>query len=201
MSNFGSIKASSGPPTAFGPNSTFFGRKKGGKASEDATPPLSRTPSTNMFSALLEGNDDSEAASSPADAPQQRKRLQLQPRTVSSTDVDQAGKQDEEDVDASADGETESGNGDEMSEEQIERKIKNDVEELWGAKDQGGTRKPSDIAEYFESLPESARTKLAAKLVEDVFRLSKQTDTDVVVKGFELAMEQNVLTSEQAREA
>jgi hypothetical protein len=88
-----------------------------------------------------------------------------------------------------------------MSEEQIEQKIKNDVEELWGAKDQGGTRKPTDIVEYFESLPESGRTKLAAKLVEDVFRLSKQTDTDVVVKGFELAFEQDVLTSEQAKEA
>lgn len=195
MSAFGNIKTSGLP--AFGPQSVF-GRKKGGKASEDVTPPLSRTPSSNMFSALLEGNDDGESASSPADAPQ-RKRLQLQPRTVSSTEVDNAEPEAEAD-NASADGEAESGN-EEMSEEQIERKIKNDVEELWGEKDQGGTRKPSDIAEYFESLPESARTKLAAKLVEDVFRLSKQSDTDVVVKGFALALEQDVLTSEQAKEA
>jgi hypothetical protein len=37
--------------------------------------------------------------------------------------------------------------------------IVHDVEELWGEKDQGGTRKPSDIAEYFEALPESGRVK------------------------------------------
>jgi translation initiation factor 4G len=194
MSAFGKIQAGAGP-TSFGPNS-IFGKKKGGKASGDTTPPLiSRTPSSNMFSAL-EGHDNAaDPASPPTDgAPQQRKRLQLTPRTV---DLDQPSTETTA-TDVAEDAE---GNSEELSEEAIDRKIKNDVEELWGIKDIGGTRKPSDVAEYFESLPESARVKLAKKLVDDVFRIAKQKDTDVVVEGFKLAVEQDVLTASQAKEA
>ncbi|KAJ9123516.1 hypothetical protein QFC24_003730 [Naganishia onofrii] len=194
MSAFGKIQAGAGP-TSFGPNS-IFGKKKGGKASGDTTPPLiSRTPSSNMFSAL-EGHDNAaDPASPPTDgAPQQRKRLQLTPRTV---DLDQPSTETTV-TDVAEDAE---GNSEELSEEAIDRKIKNDVEELWGIKDIGGTRKPSDVAEYFESLPESARVKLAKKLVDDVFRIAKQKDTDVVVEGFKLAVEQDVLTASQAKEA
>jgi translation initiation factor 4G len=196
MSSFGKINAASGP-TSFGPNS-IFGKKKGGKASGETTPPpISRTPSSNMFSAL-EGHDgQGEPAGESTDgAPQIRKRLQLQPRTVS-TEGDKA----EEEVNATSELAPVEESSKEMSEEDIDRKIKNDVEELWGAKDQGGTRNPSDIAEYFETLPESARVKLAAKLVEDVLRINKTDDAQVVIKGFKLAMEKNVFTTAQAKDA
>lgn len=199
MSAFGKIQAGAGP-TSFGPNS-IFGKKKGGKASGETTPPLiSRTPSSNMFSAL-EGHDNAaDPASPPTDgAPQQRKRLQLQPRTV---DLDQPSTESTEQEKAGdSTGVDAAGNGAELSEEAIDRKIKNDVEELWGLKDVGGTRKPSDIVEYFESLPESARVKLGKKLVDDVFRIAKQKDTDVVVQGFKLAVEQDVFTASQAKDA
>ncbi|KAJ9091398.1 hypothetical protein QFC19_009107, partial [Naganishia cerealis] len=158
MSAFGKINAAGSNPTSFGPNS-IFGKKKGGKASGETTPPpISRTPSSNMFSAL-EGHDSAEAATE--GAPQQRKRLQLQPRTVPAVDANQADTLNEqEDANVIAGTDLAAEQSGEMSDEELERKIKNDVLELWGEKDIGGTRKPSDIAEYFESLPESARVKL-----------------------------------------
>nr|GFD54134.1 hypothetical protein [Tanacetum cinerariifolium] len=83
-----------------------------------------------------------------------------------------------------------------MGTEGAKSKIASDMKELWGEKDVGGSRNPEDIVEYFNALPEEHRVLLAEKLAEEVFRISKLKDAEIVAKGWSMAAEQNAVTKE-----
>lgn len=91
--------------------------------------------------------------------------------------------------------------GTELSEGDIKSKIDLDMKELWGDKDQGGSRNPADVAEYFSSLPESRRSLLATRLLDDLFRISKLKDAEVVAKGWKVSLEQQAVSSEVLKQA
>jgi translation initiation factor 4G len=193
---------SAGPQ--FGPNSVFNKKKTGGAI----TPPtLSRQASTtNMFSAL---GDETGAA--PADrrtsadagegnAGPQRKKLNLKPRSVPMPgDEENAGDEDKEDEE---DDEEEEEEQEEtaaaaptaMSADKAKTKIDSDMKELWGEKDAGGSRNPDDVVEYFKALPQEHKPLLVTRLVEDIFRLSKYKDAEVVAKGWKQALEEDAVS-------
>ncbi len=207
MSNFGKIQRSSGPTSFAGPASVFA-NKKTGKVGGDATPPLSRAASSvNMFSALAEGSGNAEAGPSESstavgtpDSGPQRKKLVLKPRTEPKEgeegDAEEEEAEEEEGTPVAAATSGGDFEGSSMTKQEVERKIEADLKELWGEKDAAGTRRPEDIVEYFQYLPEGARSMLASKLVDDVFRIAKMADTEIVVKGLELAVEQDLITPE-----
>lgn len=178
-----SASTQSGP--SFGPSSVFSKNRKAG-----GTPPLSRQPSTatlpqsNAFS-LLQAETEAAAA-----APE-RKKLNLQPRTkpVESEQADQAEEESEEEEEVATPSVG-------MTEHGAKLKLETDMKELWGEKDMGGSRNPDDIVEYFKSLPEEHRGLLAKRLVDDVFRLSKTKDAEVVGSGWSAAVEQTAVSKE-----
>nr|ODN73609.1 hypothetical protein L203_06673 [Cryptococcus depauperatus CBS 7841]ODN74259.1 hypothetical protein L203_06636 [Cryptococcus depauperatus CBS 7841] len=75
------------------------------------------------------------------------------------------------------------------------------MKELWGEKDQGGSRNPVDIVEYFVSLPESRRPLLAERLVSDIFRISKTKEAQIVAKGWRMALDQQSVTVDVLRQS
>lgn len=188
FSGIGRNLSSSTMPSAptFGPSSVFT-KKKG---LPGATPPLSRQTSTvNMFSAL---EAEPTVADTSTDAPQ-RKKLSLAPRTVpipGQEGEDQAEESGEE-ATASED-EVATPVETSMSETAVKAKIDSDMKELWGEKDAGGSRNPQDIVEYFRALPEERRGMLSERLVEDVFRIAKPKDAEVVSKGWKASLEEGV---------
>ena len=196
FSNLGRGMASSGSAgPQFGPNSVFNKKKTGGAI----TPPtLSRQASTtNMFSAL---GDETGAAPADrrtsADAGEgsggpQRKKLNLKPRSVPMPgDDENADKDDEEDDEEEEEEEQEetSAASTAMSADKAKTKIESDMKELWGEKDAGGSRNPDDVVEYFKALPEEHKPLLVTRFVDDVFRLSKYKDAEVVAKGWKQAL-------------
>ncbi len=216
MSSFGKITKSSGP-TTFGPQMSVFGNKNK-RAGDSATPPLSRTASSSNISAnpfgVLDttGEVDPSSGASPASESRERPKLMLAKRTKPVEGEEGSttpGAEDEDEVEA-GEGETDSTNpaaGAEaeaggLSKSEIERKIKADRAEFWGEKDIGGTRNPEDMVEYFEGLPEDSESRglLAKAFVEDVFRINKKADTEVVIDGFERAVEKGILTAEIAKQ-
>ncbi len=209
FSNIGRNISSSGSanPISFGPSSVFSKNRKPG-APGVVTPPLSRQPSTaNMFGVLpLDPSEASKATSVDAIEPgPQRKKIALQPRTKPLP-----GEEGEGDVEGEGEGaEDETASEDEVStpaettmgtSTDAVSKIASDMKELWGEKDVGGSRNPEDIVEYFRALPEDHRPKLAERLVEDVFRIAKPKDADVVGKGWTAALEQGVATVEALKQ-
>ncbi|WWD17169.1 hypothetical protein CI109_101607 [Kwoniella shandongensis] len=206
FSGIGRNISSSGMPAAptFGPSSVFARKGKPGAAGS-VTPPLSRQPSSaNMFSALNEATEGAPTERRPsADAGEpapQRKRLNLAPRTKPLPGDGEEKEDDEEEAESGdeADAPVESG---EMSEDAAKSKIALDMKELWGEKDQGGSRSPDDIAEYFKALPEARRPLLAERLAEDVFRIAKLKDAEVVAKGWKVSLEQGAATLDQLKQA
>ncbi|ODN94166.1 hypothetical protein L198_05017 [Cryptococcus wingfieldii CBS 7118] len=182
-----SSSARTSSPSFAGPTSVFS--RKGGNTASPA-PPVSRSTSSNMFSALTDGQDNTGSSASRRDSADageptpQRKRLSLAPRTKPvPTEGDE--EEDPQDGEGGESGESE----EDLSEEQAKEKINLDMKELWGEKDQGGSRNPGDVVEYFTSLPQNLRHLLAARLLEDVFRLSKPRDAEVVAKGWKAALE------------
>ncbi|KLT45414.1 hypothetical protein CC85DRAFT_282480 [Cutaneotrichosporon oleaginosum] len=192
FSNIGrgvSSNLSSGP--TFGPSSVFARGKKGGAGN---TPPLSRqNSSANMFAMLNEA--DPTAAEHAEPAPQ-RKKLQLKPRTKpipGEGESDGEGEQSGE----------EEGPEDEtvevkpaMSEEDAKTKIATDLKELWGEKDVGGTRSVEDIVEYYRALPTEHQHLLSENLTDDVFRIAKYRDAEVVAKGWAAALKAEVVSAD-----
>jgi translation initiation factor 4G len=146
-----------------------------------------------MFGALV---DAESGAAESADAPQ-RKKLQLAPRTKPiPTDDDEEGSDaegDEDEDEDEDDGEAEAEAAPAaMTAEAAKAKIDMDVKELWGEKDAGGSRNPDDIVEYYRSLPAEHRGLLSEKLGEDVFRIAKYRDAEVVAKGWKKAVSEDV---------
>lgn len=89
----------------------------------------------------------------------------------------------------------------EMTETGAKAKIDLDMKELWGEKDQGGSRNPDDIVHYFSALPEAHRLLLANKLYDEVFRTAKYKDAEVVAKGLSSAVEDGAATAEIVKDA
>lgn len=190
-----SSNLSSGP--TFGPSSVFARGKKGGGAG--STPPLSRQNSsanmTNMFAML---NEADAGASESAEPTPQRKKLQLQPRTKPIPgDSDGEGDQSGEDAN-SEDGEAEAASS--MTEEAATTKVGMDSKELWGEKDSGGSRNPDDIVEYFRTLPAEHKHLLAEKLTEDLFRIAKFRDAEIVAKGWTAALQADAVSADDLRQ-
>ena len=75
-----------------------------------------------------------------------------------------------------------------MSADKAKTKIDSDMKELWGEKDAGGSRNPEDIVAYLRALPEEHQPLLTIRLLEDVFRMSKAKDAEVVAKGWSRAL-------------
>ncbi|ORY32813.1 hypothetical protein BCR39DRAFT_521719 [Naematelia encephala] len=204
FSNIGRNLSSAGIPSAptFGVPSSVFAKRKPGPGG--ATPPLSRQASVanisaNPFSAL--GDEAGEAApgerrESQDESGPQRKRLNLAPRTKPLP-----GQDDEEDVEAEHEAEEVATPAEAtiMGESAAKSKIDSDMKELWGEKDVGGSRNPEDIVEYFRALPEERHLLLSTRLVNDVFRISKYKEAEVVGKGWSKALEQGVVTQENLK--
>ena len=195
FSQIGRNISSAGVPSAptFGPTSVF--NKGRGKAAGATTPPLSRQASTtNMFNALREEAAESAASGEQRgtvdDGQSRRPKLNLQKRTVP------AGEEDTGD-EGEAEGEAEGAEAAvEETEEVAQSRIESDMKELWGEKDAGGSRNPEDIVEYFKALSEQYRPLLAVRLVDDVFRIAKMRDAEVVGQGWAMVLEQDVVSSE-----
>lgn len=184
----------------FGPKSVFNNKAKG-KAPGSSTPPLSRQASTsnmNSFSALDEAPASERRESADANEPQ-RPKLKLKPRTKpipgeEGEDADEA--EDAEDVDEEEEAETPKAETAAMSEDDAKSKIDSDMKELWGEKDAGGARNPDDIVEYFRALPEEHQSLLSVRLVDDVFRMSKMKDAEIVAKGWTRALSEGVASKD-----
>lgn len=203
FSNIGRGVSSAVPsgPT-FGPSGVFAGKKKG--AAAGSSPAMSRhTSTTNMFGVLNEGEGGSAEAN--ADSGPQRRKLQLAPRTkpMPGQDDDAEEHQSEDDaasaVDADAETEGASAAEGSLTEEAASAKIAMDLKELWGEKDVGGSRDTADIVEYYRSLPAEFRPLLSEKLAEDVFRIAKIRDAEVVAKGWAAALEADAASAEDLK--
>lgn len=204
FSSFGRIGTQTGVPTALGPSSVFNKRKS--NVPGQVTPPLSRqSSSSNMFGVL--SGDGATADVGPSDgrrgsgdAGSQRKKLALLPRSKPVDGDDE--KEEDEDEEGGEEGAETSAEEDEvegadapstnMSESQARTKIASDVKELWGEKDSGGSRNPEDIVDYFRALPVTFHQLLATQLVDDVFRIAKKSDAEVVANGWSKAIEVGV---------
>ncbi|GMK55230.1 hypothetical protein CspeluHIS016_0202860 [Cutaneotrichosporon spelunceum] len=186
-------------PSTFGPTSVFARGRKGGAGS---TPPISRqNSSSNMFAML---NEADTAAPESAEPAPQRKKLQLKPRTKpipgegdddgeSDGEAEQSGEEDEAEVEGAVATPA-------MSAEDAKTKIATDLKELWGEKDAGGTRNVDDIVEYYRALPSEHQPLLSEKLAEDVFRIAKFRDAEIVAKGWAAALKAEVVSAEALKE-
>jgi len=114
----------------------------------------------------------------PPDTPM-RKKLQLLPRTISTTNTE-GGVAEEGDDRSEASTELEAGaeTPPSMTEEQSKGKVEEDVKELFTLRDLGEAEK------YFESLPEEHKSKLVDKLVDSAIN-SKEDDVKLVVQLFQ----------------
>lgn len=196
--------ANNGAPT-FQPQSAFGKNKRGG--ANVSTPPISRQPSqaniavnnANSFALL---NEASEAAESSEAAPQ-RKKLQLAPRTkpVDGEDGEGEGEHPEgsEESEGTEDEVTTPVQSSVMTETAALAKIQIDMNELWGEKGTAGSRNPDDIVHYFKALPEPRRPLLTTRLFDDVFRLAKLKDAQIIAKGLSAAVEDGVVDKESVK--
>lgn len=193
-SNLGRGVSSAGMAAAptFGPSGVFARGKKG--SASGSTPPLSRHSSTtnmsNMFNILNETGDGGAADAS--EAPQ-RKKLQLAPRTKPLPRKDDGSDEEGSEAEEEGDG------APEMTEEAAKNKIKMDAQELWGEKDSGGSRNPEDVVEYYKALPSEYRHLLSEKLCDDVFRIAKLRDAEVVAKGWSAALKENAASGDDLK--
>ncbi|EPQ55181.1 hypothetical protein GLOTRDRAFT_61048 [Gloeophyllum trabeum ATCC 11539] len=198
LSNFGKI---SKPATmTFGPSGVFAGKNKESK--RDST--ISRSASGNMFS-MLENAEAAQAAAKPSrppsrkpsvdlsqtgpptEQPQQRRRLQLLPRSKpipgedakdETPSASRAGSDDEEDgADA----------GPSMSEEEAKRRIGEDLQEFFAIRDL------DEAEQYFTKLPQEHRFRLVDALVTKAIE-AKQADAELVAGLFSRAAEKGLCT-------
>ncbi|TFK44920.1 hypothetical protein BDQ12DRAFT_708734 [Crucibulum laeve] len=172
LSNFGKI--SKGAPMTFGPSSVFAGKK--GEKRES----ISRTSSSsNMFSMLSQGADVAEPKST--EAPAQRKRLILQPRSKPSEDQSSSpAPADEEDGSVSGE-EDETPAAVEMSDADAKKKVDEDTKEFFGV------RNLDEAENYFTALPATHHHRLVDKLVTFAVE-SKAADAQLVADFFARAV-------------
>lgn len=202
FSNMGRNISSGGTAPSFGPTSIFNSRKGKAGTPTNITPPMSRQPSSaNMFSALndTQENDIISAerltSTDNGESAPQRKRLNLAPRTKP---IEGEGESKDEGAGEEVHGDTVDDQS--LSEEEAKAKIDLDMKELWGEKDQGGSRNPEDIADYFSALPVSHRPLLAERLLNDIFRISRLKDAEIVAKGWKIALLQQSVSADVLRQ-
>jgi translation initiation factor 4G len=209
FSGMGRLASANNTQPTFQPQSAFGKNKRGG--ANVSTPPISRQPSqaniavnnANSFALL---NEASEAAESSEPAPQ-RKKLQLAPRTKP-VSGDEGEGEGEGEGDQAGESEESEGTEDEvttpvqsngMTETAALAKIQIDMNELWGEKGTAGSRNPDDIVHYFKALPEPRRPLLTTRLFDDVFRLAKLKDAQIIAKGLSAAVEDGVVDKESVK--
>jgi translation initiation factor 4G len=182
LSNFGKI--SKATPMTFGPSSVFAGKKEGKRES------LSRTSSSsNMFSMLSQnpeaGADAAKGSHSHSrktsvdlsntgvpEAPAQRKRLILAPRSRPTTEEEAAAlkseseNEDEDETPAEV-----------MTEEQAKKKIAEDSKEFFAV------RNLDEAEVYFTNLPAAHHFKLVDKFASTAVEL-KEPDAQLVADLF-----------------
>ncbi|THV06205.1 hypothetical protein K435DRAFT_711730 [Dendrothele bispora CBS 962.96] len=198
LSNFGKI--SKGGPMTFGPSSVFAGGKK-----ENKRESISRTNSSaNMFQMLqnVEGGAEPAPAtkgsrppsrkpsvdlgsSGAPEAPPQRKKLVLAPR---SKPLDQDTAPSRQESENGSDAEVSEEPEQDMSEEEAKRKIKEDVKEFFGV------RSLDEAEEYFSSLPSAHHHRLVDKFVSEGME-RKEADAELVAKFFERAVSKKLCSS------
>lgn len=198
LAHFGKIekRAPSGPQT-FGP-STVFGKNRG-KPIE--TPPMSRqNSSSNMFSLLNQdgsaGGDAGSAGAAAAggEAPTQRKRLVLKPRSVP---VDGAEKEDGEEDEGEGEGDEEEGDEEAeaaaeepvMDVKEAERLIKTRVDEFFNVKDL------SEAVLQLKEIPSVYRKTHVEKLVAYAID-AKKADFDLTVQLFARAADEAAVSAD-----
>ncbi|KAF5355138.1 hypothetical protein D9756_005480 [Leucocoprinus leucothites] len=176
LSNFGKI-SNKALPTTFGPGSVFAGKGK------DKRESLSRTSSSsNMFSMLQ--NAESGADKTPEAQPQQRRKLALLPRTKPLESEAQQAQESSEDEEA-----TTPAPSVEMSDDQAEKKIKEDLKEFFAV------RNLDEAENYFTALPAQHHSKLVEKLVSSAVE-SKESDAKLVADLFGRAVSKGLCSQE-----
>lgn len=196
MSAFGKIERSgSGRPLSMGPNNFFA--KKQQKSSEDGSKPPSRTSSSaNMFAML----GQAESEQNQAGGEPQRKPLNIAPRSkplpgrneTAAGESEEEGSEDEAEGEAPAEGdkvEGDQGEGKKLTEEDIKRKIDNDVKEFLEVRD------VTEGVLAMESLPASSRAGFLTKIIEVALN-KKEDDVRLVGKLLSQARESSLLTDE-----
>jgi translation initiation factor 4G len=195
LSNFGKI--SKATPMTFGPSSVFAGKK------ESKREAISRTnSSSNMFSMLSQNPEAVVEASASkssrppsrkasvdfsqtgvAEAPPQRKRLILQPR--SKPPVEEIAPI--ADSESSSEDETDSLNL-EMAEAEALKKINEDSKEFFGV------RNLEEAELYFKRLPSQHHFRLVDKLASSAIE-SKESDAKLVAEFLTLATTKDLCTA------
>ncbi|KAJ6491820.1 hypothetical protein C8R47DRAFT_1044992 [Mycena vitilis] len=170
LSNFGKIGSNSkGLPMTFGPSSVFSGKKDNKRES------LSRaSSSSNMFSMLSQTPDAAADVSSKAapEAPAQRRRLILQPR--SKPTADEQGSATAEATPAGSDNsDSEDEAAPEMSVADADKKIGEDSKEFFAV------RNLDEAEVYFTALPAPHHQRLVEKLVGKAVE-GKEADAQLV---------------------
>ncbi|KAJ3551381.1 hypothetical protein NP233_g13091 [Leucocoprinus birnbaumii] len=175
LTNFGKI-SNKALPTTFGPGSVFAGKGK------DKRESLSRSSSSaNMFSMLQ--NAESGADKTPEAQPQ-RKKLALLPRTKPIEADSQQNPESDEEEEA-----TTPAASVEMSDEQAEKKIKEDLKEFFAV------RNLDEAEVYFTALPAQHHSTLVDKLVSSAVE-SKEADAKLVADLFGRAVEKGLCSQE-----
>ncbi|TFY80693.1 hypothetical protein EWM64_g3314, partial [Hericium alpestre] len=197
LSHFGKIGKSA--PMTFGPSSVFAGKKEAKAGPSGRETPISRTASTsNMFSMLsghaeapAEGKTSRPPSRKPSvdlgqagvpEAPQQRRKLQLLPRSkpVETKDGSAVGSE----AASSEAGEEEAPA---MSEADALKKIGEDTKEFFSI------RSLDEAENYFSTLPQEHRFRLVDKLAMQAVE-SKEADAQLVADFFSRAREKNLAT-------
>lgn len=199
LSKFGQI-SNKGAPMTFGPSSVF--NKKEAKRES-----LSRSNSSaNMFQ-MLQNDAAAEASTSKgsrppsrkasvdlthgmptSDAPPQRRKLVLQPRTKPLEDPSHANESDNESEEETEEPEAE------MSDADAKKKIDEDSKEFFAV------RNLDEAEVYFEKLPSQHHTKLADKLISHALE-SKEADAQLVSDLLQRASSKSLASSAALEEA
>lgn len=182
LSNFGKINKTT--PMTFGPSSVFAGKKESKRES------LSRTSSSsNMFSMLSQnpeaGPDPTKGSHSHSrktsvdlsntgvtEAPAQRKRLILAPRSKPTTEEQETATPKSE-----SESEDEAPAEPEMTEEQAKKKIEEDSKEFFAV------RNLDEAEVYFTNLPATFHSKLVDKFASAAVE-RKEPDAQLVADFF-----------------
>jgi translation initiation factor 4G len=209
LSKFGQIGKPAPGPLTFGPTSVFA-KKEGSKRDSGS---LSRTTSMNAFSLLSQNPDAADAAQQPqsasgkgsrpasrkpsvdfgpggapevaSGAPQQRRKLQLLPRSKPIEDATSTPGPSEPGSPAAD--EDEEQEEQEMSEAEAVKKIAEDIKEFFAV------RNIDEAEDYFVKLPSAHRFRLVDKLVTRAIE-SKVADAELVGDLFARAVDKSLCT-------
>ena len=173
LSAFGKgIDRPSGKAGGGGPQSIFSKKNqgaKGGSGDESSNPPSRTSSSGNMFHLLNQGHDAPQAG---GEEPHQRRRLQLQPRSKPLEKPEEGAEQGE------------------LSEEELKRKVGNDVKEYLAIRDL------SEGVQSIQALPQQHRAKFVDALAAAVLD-KKQDSVDAAGKLLAALREQSVVSTEE----